>query len=655
MGSQAGLVGGVIRRFSLENIDSELLPKDRRWLRYCVVVLGLAMSAFHVVVLGVYAVNPWILTTVHFFFASTLVLLLVSPNGGTSGEDWRRVTGRCVSIILIGITAIVAIYILIDYEDLFERSSIEPTHTDIWIGCGLILVVLETTRRTAGTGLPILAAIFFVYGLFGHLIPGVFGHNSIGFSRLVSFLLSPEGIYGVALNASAVYVFLFVLFGALLEICGGSKLFTDLAMAAVGRYRGGPAKVSIVSSLFFGTVSGSSVANVAVTGLVTIPMMKSAGVSGARAGAVEAMSSIGGQFVPPVMGVAAFLMADIMGAPYASICVAGILPSFLYYLSAYFVVDFMAARDRITEVEEATKISVLNVLAKKGHLLIPLGVLIWCLAVISYSPIRSVLYAGLSLIFVSWIRSDTRIDLGTLLRGLYQGAERAINIVPTCAAAGIIVGIFMFTGLGVKLTSILLAFSFGSSLIALLIVMIVTLVLGMGMPTVAAYAIGATVAAPALVELGVSELGAHFFVFYFAVLSGVTPPVALASFTAASIANASMTETSFLSLRYCLAGFIIPFMFVHSPALFLQGDAMIVVLAVISATIGVIALAAAIQGWLFVNVLAWERLTLFIAALNLIWAGLISDIVGYGLVIVVVTSQIMRRRKVHDAKVVDRA
>ena len=628
-------------RSLLDRIEGDRLHGLRGWSRRVAFFVGVVTSVYHVIVLGFRPVDPWIFTAMHFFLASVLIFLF-EPGKRDSGVP-RRVGITDVS--LIAVSAVVVGYILIDFEGLIDRSGIEPTTLDIAIGGGCLLVVLEATRRCAGLGLPILAVLFILYGLYGEHIPGLLGHHGYSFERLISFLYSSQGVYGVALNASAFYIFLFILFGALLHVCGASQLFIDLAMGTAGRYRGGSAKVSLVSSALFGTVSGSSVANVVVNGVMTIPMMKSTGFTAPRAAAIEAMNSIGGQILPPVMGIAAFLMADIMGIPYSEIIVAAIIPAFLYYLAAYCMIDFMAARFGLSGVREATATSVLEVLKLRGHLLLPLVILIYFLVVVQVSPTRSVLYAMLSLVLVSWLRSETRIDGVRLLTALYRGAEGALNIIPTCATAGIVVGILMLSGTGMKVGSIVIAYSYGSPLLALTLACLITLVLGMGVPTVAAYAIAASIAVPALVEIGIPELPAHFFVFYFAVLSGVTPPIALAAYTAATIARAPMSTTGFFAFRYCLAGFLAPFLFAYAPSILLLGTWDEIAINTVSATIGVVSLAAAIQGWLLEHAVPWERACLGAAALTLVAPGFIIDLVGYGLFSAIVL--ILWRRREH--------
>ena len=631
----------------LDKIEGDRLHQLSSGWRRVAIFVGIAMSVYHVVILGFHPVDPWIFTGMHFFFASVMVFLFV-PARARQGADSLTKKITATDLFLIAISAVVAAYILIDFDALMDRTGIEPTTLDIWIGAGCILVVLEATRRCAGIGLPLLAVLFIFYGLFGEHVPGLLGHHGFSFRRLISFLYSSQGIYGVALNASAVYVFLFLLFGALLHVCGAAQFFIDVAMGTAGRYRGGSAKVSLVSSALFGTVSGSTVANVVVSGVMTIPMMKASGFTAARAGAIEAMNSVGGQILPPVMGIAAFLMADILGTPYSEIVVAAIIPAFLYYLAAYCVIDFMAAKYGLSGLREAEATSLWDVIKQRGHLLAPLLTLVYFLVVVQVSPTRSVLYAMAALILVSWLRRGTRIDVASLLTALYRGAEGALNIVPICATAGIVVGILMLSGTGMKVGSIVIAYSFGSPLLALVLAMLITLVLGMGVPTVAAYAIAASIAVPALIELGIPELPAHFFVFYFAVLSHVTPPIALAAYTAATIAKASMTTTGFFAFRYSLAGFLIPFMIVYTPSILLMGTWTEILINVSSATIGVIALAAVTQGWLLCDTSWWERLSLAVAALSLVSPGLFVDLIGYAIVAFVLVIQLLRRQRLQE-------
>ncbi len=636
-GVPARIVGFVAR-----TIEGDALPRLNIGPRFIAVLVGISMSVFHIVVLGFYAVDPWVLTCVHLTFASILIVLLIPASGTPTDASLERNRFGISDAVLVLIALTVAAYILMDYRDLYDRSGVDPTNWDVVIGVGLLILVLETTRRTAGIGLPVLAGIFVLYGLFGDHIPGALGHNGFSFKREISFLLSPDGVYGVALNASAQYVFLFVLFGALLGASGGIDLFIDVAVAAVARFRGGPAKVSMLSSILFGTVSGSSVANVAVEGVVCIPMMKAAGIPSARAAAIAACNSIGGQFVPPVMGIAAFLMADFLGVPYSKIMIAGIIPAALYYLASYLTIDFMAARSGVKGITSNKRIG--DVLRSKGHLVLPLFAVVYGLGIEGVSPIRAALYGMASLLIASWLRRDSRIDLARGFNALYQGAERAISIVPTCATAGIIVGIFMLTGLGVKATTIVLTYSFGSPSLALLIVMLIILILGMGMPTVAAYAIGAVVAVPALTKLGIPILAAHFFIFYFAVLSGITPPVALAAFTAAAIAKAPLNATGYYAVRQGLSGFVIPFVFVSTPGVLMQSSWLDTVAGLVAASIAVLSIAAAIEGWLLGRLSAWQRGTLAVAAVSItspIWGG---DAVGIALFLTVFIWHLFQRR-----------
>jgi TRAP transporter 4TM/12TM fusion protein len=461
---------------------------------------------------------------------------------------------------------------------------------------------------------------------------------------MITYLFSLDGILGLPVLASAHYIFLFVLFGAFVDSSGAGRFFVDFARCVAGRARGGPAKVSIVSSALIGTASGSSVANVVVDGVLNIPLMKASGFRGSIAGAIEAMNSTGGQIVPPVMGAGAFLMAEILGVPYSKVALAAVIPAFFYYGAAYFMIDFYSASIGLKGLKKEELPIFHKIMMDKGYLLIPIIVLLICLMVLMYSPYLSAMAGIVSLIVVSWVQSATRLGPKKILNILSKGARGSMEIAATCAAAGIIVGILTQTGLGTKFAMIIFNYSGGNLIIAMILTMLIAMVLGMGMPTTAAYAICASVLAPALVQMNVPELAAHLFIFYFACLSALTPPVALASFAAAAIANAKTWEVGWQGMRFAIAGFLIPYMFVLGPAMVLEGTPFEIVMVVITGTIGVIALAGSVQNWLLTRCLVWERVALFIAAITLIKPGWITDLIGAAIMALIVVLQLARRK-----------
>jgi TRAP transporter 4TM/12TM fusion protein len=607
-------------------------------------LVGLAMSFFHIYVLTIRAIDPWYFRTLHVVFAGVLVFALVP------GWKMKRADRLPIADIIFMLMLIVpAAYIFIEFDEWIYRVGVVPEPWDFIMSLMFVAAVWEMARRASGWPLAILAGLFILYGHFGSYMPGLFYHKGYAWDRMITYLFSLDGILGLPVLASAHYIFLFVLFGAFVDSSGAGRFFVDFARCIAGRLRGGPAKVSIVSSALIGTASGSSVANVVVDGVLNIPLMKASGFRGAVAGAIEAMNSTGGQIVPPVMGAGAFLMAEILGVPYPKVALAAVIPAFFYFGAAYFMIDFYSASIGLQGLKKEELPVFHKIMLEKGYLLIPIIVLLVCLMVLMYSPYRAAIVGIASLILVSWVRSETRMGPKKILNVLSKGARGSMEIAATCAAAGIIVGVLTQTGLGTKFAMIIFNYSGGNLYIALVFTMVIAIVLGMGMPTTAAYAICASVLAPALIQLKVPEIAAHLFIFYFACLSALTPPVALASFAAAAIANAKTWEVGWQGMRFAIAGFLIPFMFVLGPAMVLEGTGFEIFMVVITGTIGVIALAGSVQNWLLTRCAVWERVVLLTAAIALIKPGLITDAIGFGLLLLVLLVQLARRRKAGPA------
>lgn len=610
-------------------------------LSKAIFVIGLAMSLFHIYVLTIRAIDPWYFRTMHVVFAGVLVFALV--------PGWKKSPRNKIhpiDYLFILLIVAPAVYIFIVFEDWIYRVGVVPNAWDFFFSTLFVIAVWEMARRATGWPLAILSALFILYGYFGNHMPGLFYHRGYSWPRMMTYLFSLDGILSLPILASAHYIFLFVLFGAFIEVSGAGKFFVDLARCAAGRFRGGPGKVSIVSSAFIGTASGSSVANVVVDGVFNIPMMKNAGFRPHVAGAIEAMNSTGGQIVPPVMGAGAFLMAEILGVPYAQVALAAVIPAALYYFAAYWMIDFYAASHSLWGLKKEELPVFRTVMLDKGYLLIPLVVLGISLMVLMYSPYRSAMYAIISLILVSWIRKESRLGFKSIVDTLAKGARGAIEIAATCAAAGIIVGVLTQTGLGQKFAMIIFNYSGGNLFIALVFSMIIAVVLGMGMPTTAAYAISASVLAPALTrQFNVPPIAAHLFIFYFACLSALTPPVALASFAAAAIARARTWDVGWEGMRFAIAGYLVPFMFVYGPAMVLIGTPMEIAFAILTGLLGTMALSAAVQGWYLKGASLLERALLMVAALALIKPGWETDLIGFGLLIIVTIYQWMKWRK----------
>ncbi|WP_134703736.1 TRAP transporter permease [Ammoniphilus sp. YIM 78166] len=597
--------------------------------RRMVTALAVAMSLYHIYVLGFFPVTPWILYTVHLGLATILILFLYP-----GGKQEKNASIKTLDYIFACLMLVSGIYIITQMEELIYRVGISPTGPDLIVGVILILLVLETTRRTSGKILPILAIIFLLYAKYGNYLPGGLGHRGYSWERLISYMTGMDAIFSVPLGASASFVFLFILFSAFLNASGAGKFFIDFSLGATGSARGGPAKTAVVASSLFGTVSGNSTANVVSTGAFTIPLMKKIGYSPRFSGAVESVASTGGQIMPPILGSAAFIMAQLIGVPYMEIVKASIIPALLYFATVFIMIDLEAARLGLKGLPKSSLPRPMEVLKRRGHLMIPLLVLIYVLAVMNASPIKAAIWAIAATLIVSAFRKESRMGWRAILQSLSKGAESALGMIAACATAGIIIGVLNLTGSGLKFASVVIALAGDSLPIALVLTMMASIILGMGLPTTAAYLITAAVVAPALVQMGVSPMAAHMFVLYFACLSAITPPVALAAFAGAGIARAKPMEVAFTSVKLGIVAFIVPFMFVYGPSLLWEGSLFKIILTASTALIGTYSLACAIQGWFFggrANVIL--RLLLGLSSLMLIKPGSLTDYVGVGLLL----------------------
>ncbi len=601
--------------------------------------VGLLMSLFHIVVLVFRPIDPWFFRSFHVVFAGILVFSLFP--GWKKGPQH---TLHLADYLLIICLLLPVVYIYIEFDAWVYRVGVVPNTLDTIFSLLFILGVLEMSRRTTGIPLTLIAILFIFYGRFGEYMPGFFQHKGYSWPRMLTYLFSLDGILSIPVFASAHYIFLFILFGAFLEASGAARFFVDFARSVAGGRRGGPAKVSIVSSAMIGTASGSSVANVVVDGVLNIPLMKASGFKPTVAAAVEAMNSAGGQIVPPVMGAAAFLMAEILGVPYGTIAMAAVIPAILYYSAAYWMIDFYSAKMGLVGMPKSELPLFRRLMKEKGYLLIPLFVLLYCLMVAQMSPFRSAIWAILALILFGWIKPETRLGLKKILNVLSYGSRNAMEIAATCAAAGIIVGIISQTGLGMKFAMIIISYSQGQLFIALILTMLIAMILGMGMPTTAAYAISASVLPPALTKMGVPPLAAHFFIFYFACIAPLTPPLAVASYAAAAIANAKVWDVSWLAVKFAIAGFLVPYMFVYGPALLLVGNPQDILLALITGLIGTMTLSAAVQGWFLGDLSYLKRGYLMLMSLLLIKPGWQSDLLGLGLLTIIIIIQLKKRK-----------
>ena len=679
----------------------------RAWETQLLVFLCITFTLFHLFVLNVYSLEPLLFRAIHVGWGGAIGFMFYAAtkrndDAGVPWYDW----------ILVIASIACAVYIAVELDGLLFRAGAQFTNADVVVGVVGTLLILEFSRRAAGAALPIVALVFIIYCFVGPWMPGVLRHKGFGVDRFFTYIYSEYGVFGVTTQVSSSYIILFVCFAAFLGVSRVGDYINDLCNAAFGWARGGPAKAAVASGILFGSISGSAVANVVASGMVTIPMMRKVGYDRSTAAAIEATSSTGGQITPPVLGAGAFLMAEITGIPYGEIVLAAVIPAVLFYIACWIHVDLHAIRLGLKGVP-SSELPPLKQMLKRLYLFSPIIILVWALLT-GYSPFRAGGLGILTALVVGWLAAVFR-DIDTppvvgqastamlavagalllrvlamlaigaavmaaityapklfsgaagewtgigvgfavvaalallfgwrkTLKGLDLAARDTLQLVAVCACAGIIVGVIALTGIGGRFSELILGLAGASQIVAMIFAAVIALVLGMGMPTTAAYAVAAAVIAPGLTKVGVPVLVAHMFIFYFAVLSAITPPVALASFAAAGMAQADPWKTSWIALKMGLATFLVPFMFFYSPVLLMKGDPFAIVQAVVSASIGVWFLAGATEGWFGGKLAMPLRVVLFGAALCLLHPGTITDVIGFAVGVPIYLWQRLRYR-----------
>lgn len=608
----------------MQKFDKESDKRDPVGIwHYIICAVCILFSGFQLYTAIFGVLDAHLQRTIHLCFGLVLIFLLYPAR-----KSWSREKMNPLDAILAVLSVVATMYLVVNYKELVTRAGMN-TPTDIAIGVIGVLLVFEATRRTVGWPMLTVALVFLAYAFLGPYMPGILAHRGVSFDELVSHLyFTTEGIFGVPMGVSSTFIFLFILFGAYLDATGLGKFFIDFANALAGWAVGGPAKVAVLSSGLMGTVSGSSVANVAGTGSFTIPMMKKLGYRPSFAGAVEAAASTGGQLMPPVMGAAAFLMAEFVGVPYIEVVKAAVIPALLYYTGIWLSVHYEAKKYGLkgTPREELPKFGPL--LREKGHLALPLIVIVYLL-VTGYTPMRAALYAiGLTIV-CACLRKNTRITFKQFIEGLIVGAQSVLGVLIACASAGIIIGVVTKTGVGLKLATALLDLAGGKMLPAMFFTMITSLILGMGVPTTANYVITSTIAAPALVQMHVPVLAAHMFAFYFGIVADVTPPVALAAYAGAGIAGANPMKTGVTAAKLAIAAFVVPYIFVLAPQLLMiNATAPTILMAMVTAIIGMWGLSLAMIGFCQHPLNVLQRIAFFIGGLCLIIPGSMTDLIG---------------------------
>ncbi|MDR1621996.1 MAG: TRAP transporter permease [Synergistaceae bacterium] len=541
---------------------------------------------------------------------------------------------------LIALSIAVPVYVWVDYLGVIDRAG-NPNVPDMIAATILVLLVLESTRRITGWALPILGLVFITYGLYGRNLPGIFAHRGYTWMQLSNhFFANTEGIYGSSVSVSASYIFLFILFGAVMVKSGMGGFFNDIAMAWAGHTKGGPAKVSVIASGLLGSINGSAVANVVTTGAFTIPLMKKTGYTKEFAGAVEASASVGGQLLPPVMGAAAFIMAENLGVRYSVIIVHAAIPALLYYLGILIQVQLRAAKNGLSGLPKNQLPRAWDVLRAKGHLVLPIAFLLYMLffsgTTILYSAVATIVVT----IVVACLKKVTRMNFWDICVSFAEGARSTVPVAVACACVGIIVGVSSKTGFGLTMANTIISLGEQSLLFTLVFTMVTCMILGMGLPSIPAYIITATIAAPALSKLNIPPIASHMFAFYFAMFANLTPPVALAAFAAAGLSGGDPMKTGFASVKLAIAGFIVPYMFVYCPELLLIDTSLLVGIRVaIGASVGVLMIGAAVEGYLFTKMHAALRLVSFAGALCLIDSDFYTDLVGVVILVVLLAIQ----------------
>ena len=537
------------------------------------------------------------------------------------------------------LSVIIPVYMWVNYQAIIDRVG-DANLTDVIMGTILVALVIEAARRITGWALPVIGIIFMLYALMGARqglipinVPGLFLHRGFKWPKLIGHLFSnTEGIYGTSVNVSSTYIFLFIVFGEIMNKCGMGKFFNDIAIGLAGHTKGGPAKVAVIAAGLLGSINGSAIANVVTTGSFTIPLMKKIGYSKEFSGAVSSTASVGGQLLPPIMGAAAFIMAETLGIKYKEIVVAAAIPALIYYLGIIFQIQLRASKDKLDGMPKDQLPKVKETLKMYWHLTIPILFLVYMLFFSGYTVIKGAFLTIILTIIIAQLKKETRMSLKDIEAAFVASAKSTVSVAIACACVGIVIGVSSLTGFTINMASAIISLGGKSLLLTLVFTMVTCMLLGMGLPSIPAYIITVTIAAPALIELGIVPLAAHLFCFYFAMFANITPPVALASFAAAGISGGNPMKTGIVSIKLALAGFIIPYMFVYNNQLLLMNTNIWQGIQVtITACVGVFLISAAVEGYFHTKVNIFMRLVMLAGAFLLIDSALLTDLAGVGI------------------------
>ena len=613
----------------LQKFDKESNKREMSGLwGYIINGICILFAAFQLYTATFGILDAHLQRAIHLTFGFLLIFLLYPTR-----QSWSKTKMNPIDVLFALAGACSAMYIVYNYNELVLRAGMN-TETDFIVALIGTVLVFEAARRVVGWPMIIVALVFLLYAFFGPYVPGIMAHRGVGLEEMFDHLFfTTEGIFGTPMGVSSTFIYLFILFGAYLEATGLGKFFIDLANAIAGWAAGGPAKVAVLSSGLMGTVSGSSVGNVAGTGSFTIPMMKKLGYRPAFAGAVEAAASTGGQLMPPVMGAAAFLMAEFVGVPYFDVVKAAVIPAMLYYIGVWLGVHYEAKKFGLKGTPRDQLPKFKDLFLEKGHLAIPLIVIIYLL-VSGYTPMRAALAAIALSIICACLRKSTRISFKQVIQGLIDGSKGVLGVLIACATAGIIIGVVTKTGVGLKVATALLDLAGGKLLPAMFFTMITSLILGMGVPTTANYVITSTIAAPALIQMQVPVLAAHMFAFYFGIVADVTPPVALAAYAGAGIAGANPMRCGVIAAKLAIAAFIVPYIFVLAPELLMiNATAFTITYSALTAIIGMWGVSMSMIGFCQNLLNLPQRLAFLVGGICMIIPGTLTDGIGIALII----------------------
>ncbi len=611
-----------------------------KFRKYFVIVLSVFTGLLHI---GQFTFCP--MESIKFYsWHLTLGLMFVflyKPLSKKNPKKYLWVDWLCILL-----TVVSGAYVILNYDTYVVIMQTGKLTTGLYVfGLIVTLLVIEATRRCLGWILPIISLITVAYALFGGNLPGILGHRGYSFQRVVTTIFSDQGVLGTAIGVSASNVFLFLLFAAFLSVSGADKIFQDIAIALTGKKRGGPAKMAVVASCLFGSISGSAVANVVSTGAFTIPLMKRQGYQKRFAGAVEAVASTGGQIMPPIMGAAAFVLADISGTPYGTVCLAALLPALMYYLTLFKMVDLESVKYGLQGVPEDELPNLKESVARGFKLFIPLAILLFLLLVIQTTPMLAAIYAMIAIVICGLLDKHERLTFKGIIDGFVEGSKSLPSVVAACACAGIVTGMFALTGLGLKFSDFIVSMGGNSIILSLLLSMLVCVILGMGLPTTASYIICATAIAPALIQIGVMGLAAHLFLLYFACISAITPPVAVASYAAAGIAEENPMKVGFTAVKLGIAGFVLPFVFTLNTDYLHMGFDLVTLFTWVSAFVVCYAAACAIQGYVEQKITIFERIGYVAVVCTAIQSSFIISLVGWALFAALYGGRVMQHKK----------